>query len=528
MFLRQVTMIKAALRSYRRFTENPFNRKDPVNHLPMELVEEIFLLAMDCSPTWYLTKMDIRSVIRLSHVSHAWRQVTLNLPRLWAYVNTDSLPLAAFSAFLERSRTAPLYVTLTKYDALKVDRMRSQTHRIRALHIRSRYDEQWTREQLCDVYDFNLPELKYHVATISDVEGPKLPLPWPGFLQTPSSKLQTLHLYGAHNLPPATRFPVLRDLNIMDCRFNLSAILELLSHCPLLEKLNIADKSEMINVDETLCNMQPMVPLDRLVTLHFETYKSDALTMFFSKVTALHRATEIFIAGTDNERQEVALPRELSQAYAIRSTTALHVMIGDNYFTARILGVSKDASAAVYVEATYAEAVNAFIPSALSVFPSTHLREIWVGPDVCVHTDSNMVDMTMALLRRSSGLRTLVIHIDYVEALLDHLSATPSPSEPVFCPQLEVLRIGWGQEPSYPRPKERKLAIPNQVLFYLDCIAKLRPMVQLFARTIRVFPDENSSPRYSGGEELTPCPLETCNITASGYFNDWIACFNTH
>jgi hypothetical protein len=98
-----------ALRSHR-------NTLAPILSLPVELTDGIFsyLRLPGISPPFTrgekAEKKDPLAWLRVAHVCHHWREIALNQPLFWSYVNFTNLSLAGAAEVLTRAKTAPLYL----------------------------------------------------------------------------------------------------------------------------------------------------------------------------------------------------------------------------------------------------------------------------------------------------------------------------------------------------------------------------------------------------------------------------------
>ena len=92
------------------------NALSPVSSLHPELFAAMFSIL--CLPG---TSQDGKPVdyhlarLRVSHVCHQWREITLNLPLLWSYVNftSKSLSSVGIAETLVRAKLAPLHFEAT-------------------------------------------------------------------------------------------------------------------------------------------------------------------------------------------------------------------------------------------------------------------------------------------------------------------------------------------------------------------------------------------------------------------------------
>ncbi|TRM57723.1 hypothetical protein BD626DRAFT_464512 [Schizophyllum amplum] len=91
------------------------NRRAPINRLPDEILEIIFLLAQpyhaDFIPSWPISTRWLRQMVAVTHVCKRWRDAALLCPSLWSAVNTCKSRLGDVGEdLLRRSGSAPLNV----------------------------------------------------------------------------------------------------------------------------------------------------------------------------------------------------------------------------------------------------------------------------------------------------------------------------------------------------------------------------------------------------------------------------------
>ena len=82
-------------------------QKEPINWLPPELLEQVFLAVTDFD----LPNSKYRPQVVVSHVCRKWRIISLASPRLWSRINLQGFAKPdALSTFLKRSGKAPLEI----------------------------------------------------------------------------------------------------------------------------------------------------------------------------------------------------------------------------------------------------------------------------------------------------------------------------------------------------------------------------------------------------------------------------------
>ncbi|KAJ3711605.1 hypothetical protein C8R42DRAFT_780975 [Lentinula raphanica] len=104
----QSSIQTTALKFREIFTPNP------VNHLPTEILTEIFMYVRDTA-TGYTTTIT-EGLWPVTHVSRKWRNVTVSMPQLWSYINIGVIEkpaknqLQLLNTALARSGSHPLYM----------------------------------------------------------------------------------------------------------------------------------------------------------------------------------------------------------------------------------------------------------------------------------------------------------------------------------------------------------------------------------------------------------------------------------
>lgn len=89
------------------------NTLPPISSLPVELIDGIFsyLRIPGTSPPFARgDKRDPLEWLRVAHVCHRWREIALNQPLFWSYVDFTNLSLAGAIEVLSRARNTPLYL----------------------------------------------------------------------------------------------------------------------------------------------------------------------------------------------------------------------------------------------------------------------------------------------------------------------------------------------------------------------------------------------------------------------------------
>jgi hypothetical protein len=85
----------------------------PILSLPVELTDDIFSYLRAPPPFTQekkTEKKDPLAWLRVAHVCHHWREISLNQPLFWSYVDFTNLSLAGAAEVLTRAKTAPLHL----------------------------------------------------------------------------------------------------------------------------------------------------------------------------------------------------------------------------------------------------------------------------------------------------------------------------------------------------------------------------------------------------------------------------------
>ena len=89
------------------------NALAPISSLPTEITTFIFSFLRATSSAFAPDKKpdpDPLAWLRVAHVCHQWREITLNQPLFWSHVDFSNLSPAGTAEILARAKTAPLYL----------------------------------------------------------------------------------------------------------------------------------------------------------------------------------------------------------------------------------------------------------------------------------------------------------------------------------------------------------------------------------------------------------------------------------
>ena len=305
-------------------------QKEPINWLPPELLEQVFLAVTD-----FDFGFSYRPQVVVSHVCVKWRVISLASPRLWSRINLHGFakPDAALT-FLKRSGTAPLeinYCSLvhalpTQECCQMVDMIaQTQQHFERVSHLSLR-----SRAALPLVYI--LPAINNHNKTFPRLHYLSLSIthPTPSFIEAPvlmesieataaeSDALNELSRSTTSGLSrlklehvPLFKFPIpfianLRSLELSysprrvnntrhDYYLKMSSLCHFLAHTPLLEELILTNTVPYFDVilatDGTSDNLdipfrRRSVKLNHLKTLEWSYPFAVDIYQFLSLIDA--------------------------------------------------------------------------------------------------------------------------------------------------------------------------------------------------------------------------------------------------
>ena len=89
------------------------NALQPISYFPPEIFAAIFsFLSLPGIPSLGGTPALNLTRFRISHVCHQWREIALNQPQLWSYVDFNAVSLAGAAEILVRAKSVPLYMEI--------------------------------------------------------------------------------------------------------------------------------------------------------------------------------------------------------------------------------------------------------------------------------------------------------------------------------------------------------------------------------------------------------------------------------
>jgi hypothetical protein len=225
----------------------------PISRLPPEILSVIFSL-LSSFDVLDLESSPPSPSSHVSHVCHLWREISLNLPYLWSYINFTKLTPAGAAVMLVRANPAPLYLkaqtmqwSRAKFEAFK-EQIEAHIHQFRHLSIRVKPKHLTIFGQLVSA----APSLE--LLSIDNRNSPHT-FP-PGIIPSNlfdgiAPKLTYLRLY---NCGISWKSPLLKGLRVLElfsfpvhARVQFDCWLRALKQMPQLERLVLHDRIPSLN-----------------------------------------------------------------------------------------------------------------------------------------------------------------------------------------------------------------------------------------------------------------------------------------
>src|SRR5579863_3186958 len=98
--------------SLRLIFDFPFRHRmaSPISHLPPEIIDLIFSFVHLSTESQSPRTRDRLGWLSAAHVCHQWREIALNQPRFWSYIDFTALTLDGVTEMLIRSKGVPLHL----------------------------------------------------------------------------------------------------------------------------------------------------------------------------------------------------------------------------------------------------------------------------------------------------------------------------------------------------------------------------------------------------------------------------------
>ena len=220
----------------------------PISYLPPEILLEIFSFL---SPSLD-EKGGYLPLIWVTHVCHQWREITLNYPNLWSYIDFAKLTPAGITAILSRAKLSPLYfkARITRRNKALTDnferQLESHLSHIRHLRISGRFqavlDRLVSPAPALEILSLSDPSFPF-VSSFSAVPD--------GLFHGTTPKLKCLEL-GSFDID--WKSPLLKGLRTLQVRNPMSTPtleewLDTLIEIPQLETLILHSTTPIFSVD---------------------------------------------------------------------------------------------------------------------------------------------------------------------------------------------------------------------------------------------------------------------------------------
>ncbi|KAF8481690.1 hypothetical protein DFH94DRAFT_825631 [Russula ochroleuca] len=218
----------------------------PILRLPPEILYIIFKLSLPPS-FGVLVPFSPIAPSTISHVCHQWRDISLNMPYLWSYINFTWLTSAGTAEMLARSKMAPLHLeartmqwSIAKFEAFN---RQIDAHIDHTRHLSIMATPQILRRMFKRLVS-SAPSLEHLSIANSDTYEQNWPLLIPdNFFDGIAPKLVYLRLDNCGICWESPLLKGLRDLKLLSFpryeRATLKALLDALNQIPQLERLSL-------------------------------------------------------------------------------------------------------------------------------------------------------------------------------------------------------------------------------------------------------------------------------------------------
>ena len=241
------------------------------------------------------------SLIAISHVCRVWREIALALPTLWSRVDDRIGP--RLLAFLDRSRTAPLFLSIClsiHHSGIPTASIHRLLHasgtRLRRLDVRLEALDIFSHARL----DFHAPCLEVLTIQCEIYAGVHI-VAYPVIFRGQTAALKALALLHVRSWVPGNYFPNLTHLNIsyffME-EIPIASLAHLLSNCPRLEYLHLGQiwSYPLLSLDLTPPPALVRLPFLRNLSASCATLQTMAALLSFLVLTSpirirIHAAT---------------------------------------------------------------------------------------------------------------------------------------------------------------------------------------------------------------------------------------------
>ncbi|TFK67960.1 hypothetical protein BDN72DRAFT_960636 [Pluteus cervinus] len=270
-------------------------RTTPINHLPPELLTEIFLhiRRLRTDHRFFRRVRDRPSWTVVTGVCRLWRNVALRSPSLWSYISS-SYPSPILERWLLLSKPAPLTIDLYLYSKPVPPFLAEVVSRIRHLNVRLP-GQAWQefRSSLSD----SAPLLESLSVSLSDNYTSKEPKNLDSLFGGTTPPLRHFSVDGCEVDLTSSFFSNLTVLEMRNPKppFSTSKLLSALRKLPLLISLQLSTTFQPANVGTALEIGTVNLPSLALLSLHGSPYTQDL--DFLSHLSFPSTTTLLFASG---------------------------------------------------------------------------------------------------------------------------------------------------------------------------------------------------------------------------------------
>ncbi|KAH9936014.1 hypothetical protein B0H21DRAFT_894242 [Amylocystis lapponica] len=436
-----------------------------INRLPCDILYLIFSLVpafVHHSGTPYCVQT--HQLLPVTHVCRLWRSVALDRPLLWTSIydsyRTGSehrrreADIITQTLFLERAREAPLNVYLHDLQSRRAQYLLT----LHGSRIQNLIIDDGARHSVRahTFFAFSAPQLERFELLFAERAEPSAAFPLLFQGHAPRLRVLTLKTHYAGNWLPSNQFDSLVHLSLScarDCNWHLSDFVSLLSRCPRLEELVLAQIGATLDEND---HALPKVALNRLTRLVL-TQLIPRFVGGLLRCLELPSALAVSVSGKycpDPDSEEM-----MGHASMLQALSHLDVM---NHLTTLQLTYSSIACPSLHLRGP--SHLMTLEPSRLVALPDAHMHPLLPLLHTTLPVWSKIVEFwpwmasheaSTELIGSLSSLTKLVLCSDVLR-WLRILSAVPLPF-----PLMSTLHIDV----------ERDMKLPALAAALLDCAA---------------------------------------------------------
>ena len=426
-----------------------------IDRLPTEILGLIFkCLWRETEPhprldieTWPWYHPAHPSLVHITHVSHRWREIALDIPLLWSRV--DDRLSSRMLAFLHRSRTSPISLSACfsgsrrgSSGCLVESIPTSCRGRLRRLDVRLEASDIFTQPRL----DFSAPLLQVLTLQCEIYTGVNI-VYHPILFQGETSSLKAMALLHIRHWLPGNRFPNLAHLNIsyffME-ELPLTVLTHLLANCPRLESLHLGQVWSYTLFDLDLAPPAAPVRLPHLRSISSCCASLQAMSALVSNLV-LPKDVRIRIHQAPVQQHTTAHENLLPLLDFMKPLT--HLELAADSSKLYLLAESDDGTGAIWIQATW----DGGEPSVWYDWLG-YLHEMLVLSAIrTFHVSVRDWTVVAPLLERMTALSVLGLMAFPDDAthelMLSAICAVLECTRPVICPDLRTLSIQCNSRP---------------------------------------------------------------------------------